>query len=262
MTSWARLTWQAADPAALAADLERRLGASARAHPLLAGAWVLHLGDTDLEVVPWRREAADDEPHPGGRLVFEPVELVSGAGAGGGDASGGGKVDPGGSVAGDRGAGDGTTIRVAPGMRLVGVAWATVELDRAERELDPWLDPAGVPGDGTEPHLGARTRTRPSPGLPARSLVLAEPSSEGRLAASLACDGEGPCALYLEPAEGLEAWLATAARRGVAVSAIRSGPFGPSAIVDGVPSGPHLVVVARGLTSPPSSPLAAGGTIA
>ena len=276
MTSWARLTWQAADPAALAADLERRLGASARAHPLLAGAWVLDLGGTDLEVVPWRREAADDEPHPGGRLVFEPVELVSGGEVGGGVAPGeagggvapgavtsGGSVDPRGPVARDGAAGgDGTAIQVTPGMRLVGVAWATVELDRAERELDPWLDPAGVPGDGTEPHLGARTRTRPSPGLPARSLVLAEPSSEGRLAASLACDGEGPCALYLEPAEGLEAWLATAARRGVAVSAIRSGPFGPSAIVDGVPSGPHLVVVARGLTSPPSSPLAAGGTIA
>ena len=255
MTSWAKLTWQASDPAALAADLERRLGASARAHQLLPGAWVLDLGGTDLELVPWRREAADDEPHPGGRLVFEPVELASG-----GEAHAGG-VGPEGSVAGDGGAGESDAIRATPDIRLVGVAWATVELDRADVELDPWLDPAGVAGDGTEPHLGARTRTRPSPRLPGRFLVLAEPSTEGRVAASLARDGEGPCALYLEPAQGLEEWLTVAARRGVVVSAIRSGPFGPSAILDGVSSGPHLVVVARGLASPPSSPITAGGTI-
>ena len=62
MTAWARLTWQTADPAALAADLEHRLGASAQAHEMLTGVRVLHLGDTDLELVPWRREAADDEP--------------------------------------------------------------------------------------------------------------------------------------------------------------------------------------------------------
>ena len=259
MTSWAKLTWQAADPAALAEDLERRLGASARAHPLLAGAWVLDLGGADLELVPWRREAADDEAHPGGRLVFEPVELASGGEARDGGAAG--EADDGGAAGGEADGG-GAGRGAAPGMRLVGVAWATVELDRADAELDPWLDPAGVSGDGLEPHLGARTRTRPSPGLPGRFLVLAEPTTEGRVAASLARDGEGPCALYLEPAEGLDDWLAAAARRGVAVSAIRSGPFGPSTLLDGVPSGPHLVVVARGPASPPSSPLAAGGTIA
>ena len=69
--------------------------------------------------------------------------------------------------------------RAAPAIRLVGVAWATVELDRAEAELDPWLEPAEVPGDGTDPHLGARTRTRRSRGLPGRVLVLAEPVDRG-----------------------------------------------------------------------------------
>lgn len=232
MTAWARLTWQSADPAALAADLERRLGASARARLVLGGARVVRLGDTDLELVPWRRETQEDEPHAGGRLVFEPVDLVTL----GDDATGDGATS------------DGVTrdaVRAAQGLVLVGVAWATVDLDRAEAELDPWLEPAGAPRDGTEPHLGARTRMRGSPGLPGRALVLAEPVTEGRLAASLARDGEGPCALYVEPLEGLEAWLAAAVRRGVFVSAVQPGPLGPSVLLAGPPSGPHLVVTGR-----------------
>jgi hypothetical protein len=224
VTDWARLTWQAADPAALAADLEHRLGAAAQAHGILAGARVLDLGDTTLELVPWRREAPDDEPHPGGRLVFEPI-------------------DP--SAAMDGVAGGGVAIRATPAINLAGVGWATVDLDRAEAELDPWLGLTEAGGGRGEPHLGARTRTRQSPGLPGRVLVMAEPVTEGRLAASLARDGEGPCALYLEPAEGLEAWLEAAVLRGVGLSAIRSGPLGSSVLLAGVPSGPHLVVVAR-----------------
>jgi hypothetical protein len=239
VTAWARLTWQAADPAALAADLERRLGASARAHALLAGARVLHLGETDLELVSWRREAPGDDPHAGGRLVFEPVDLAAAAG----DASGTGAVR--GHDGGVDADGGGDAIRARPALILLGVAWATVELDRATVELDPWLEPAELPGDGAEPHLGARTRTRGSHGLPGRVLLLAEPVTEGRLAASLARDGEGPCALYLEPAEGLEAWRAAAVRRGVVVSEIRPGPLGPSALLAGAPSGPHLVMVDR-----------------
>jgi hypothetical protein len=257
VTAWARLTWQAADPAALAADLEHRLGMSAEAGGLYGGARVLRLGDTDLDLVPWRREAPDDDPRAGGRLVFEPVELSGGAdpihirprsedGLGGEDGHGGD-------------AGAGVSNAATPAMSLAGVGWATVELDRAEAELDPWLGLAVVPGDVTEPHLGARTRTRRSMGLPGRLVVLAEPVTEGRVAASLARDGEGPCALYLEPADGLEAWLQAAVLRGVPVSAVRSGPLGPSVIIGGVPSGPHLVVVAGpGVASrvPP------GGTIA
>lgn len=103
--------------------------------------------------------------------------------------------------------------------------------------------------------------------------MLAEPVTEGRLAASLARDGEGPCALYLAPFEGLEAWVAAARERGIAVSPVRSGPLGRSVLVTGTPpgsghppvmapdrpSGPHLVVVEE-LTAA-SSPVS-GGTIA
>ena len=252
MTAWARLTWQAADPAALAADLEHRLGMLAEAGGLCTGALVMRLGDTDLDLVPWRREAPDDDPHAGGRLVFEPVELAGvadeAAGDGAGHGAGGGGDADGGEM-----------IRANPPMRLAGVGWATVELDRAEAELDPWLGPAVDREDGTEPHLGARTRTRRSMGLPGHTLVLAEPVTEGRLAASLARDGEGPCALYLEPADGLEAWLRAAVLRGVTVSPVRPGPLGPSVLIAGVPSGPHLVVVAGPEVVPHVAP---GGTIA
>ncbi len=219
----ARLTWQAADPATLGADLERRLGA-----PTVPG----------LEIVPWLRETPTDVPTAAGRLVFEPVEEGS------------------------------TTLPTAAGpLVLVGVAWATVELDRAETELSPWLEPAGdepgdaiEPGGGLDPHLGARVRSRATSDLPGGHLVLAEPATEGRLAASLARDGEGPCAVYVRPVGGLEAWLAAARARGATVSRIGAGPFGRSVLVPGAAiAGPHVIVVEG---SPHSSPAAAAGTIA
>jgi hypothetical protein len=183
------------------------------------GAWRIVLGPADLELVPWRREGPADEPGAAGRLVFEPLE---------GEALG--RVS-------DDGPED-------PSMALAGVVWATVELDRAAVELDQWLDPA-VDGraDDPEPHLGARTRPRGSAGLPGDTLVLAEPSTEGRLAASLARDGEGPCAIYLRPRGGLDAWLGEARRRGVGVSSVRVGPLGRSVLLPGAAAGPHLIVV-------------------
>ena len=233
MTRWARLTWQAADPAARAADLGRRLGATFAAPPALtdtspaAVAWVLPLGTADLEVVPWRRESATDAPLAAGRLVFEPIE------------DGGPDPEP----------------TAAPPLILAGVAWCTVELERAEAELEPWLvpepaaNPAGDQGGGhgsdlVDPHLGSRTRVRGAPGLPGGVLVLSEPVTEGRLAASLARDDEGPCALYLRPAIGLDAWIAAARARRVALSAVRSGPFGRSVLLSGSPAaGPHVLLV-------------------
>jgi hypothetical protein len=246
VTAWARLTWQATDPAALALELATRLGpgATARAEP--GSARVIRLGDGDLDLVPWRRETADDDPRPAGRLVYEPLDHANLAL----EAVGEGVI------------GGAALVLAAPVLRLAGVGWATVELDRAEAELGPWLDPVTVARAATdeipEPHLGARTRIRRSPGLPGEVLILAEPVAEGRLAASLARDGEGPCAMYLEPAEGLTAWRAAAATRGIVTSAVRPGPLGPSVLLAGAPSGPHLIVVDRPRSSSSAAP---GGTI-
>ena len=207
MTVWARLTWQAADPAEHAAELARRLGAD------LAG--------TAFHVVPWQRETASDDPHPGGRLVFEPAT---------GEA--------------------GSVIESSPGdaeqgLRLAAIGWATVELDRAEAELAEWLEAEVPPAkDVAEPLVGARARSRRTDGLPGGTLVLLEPTTEGRLAASLVRDGEGPCTLYLRAPAGLDAWVAAARRRGVTVSAKRKGPLGTGVLVPGPDrAGPHVIVV-------------------
>jgi hypothetical protein len=229
----ARLTWQAGDPAALVAELGRRLGfgTDGAGDRDSMGSLRLALGDQTLDIVPWRREGAHDEPTGDGRLVFEPAW----ADGDGEHPVGGARPDAG-----------------AP-LALAGVAWATVDLDRAADELGPWLLPAaGVgnddagPADLEEPLLGARARPCPTQALPGAVIVLLEPATEGRLAASLARDGEGPCALYLRPAEGLDAWVAAARRRGVAVSRRRVGPLGPAVLVPGAPvAGPHLVIVDR-----------------
>ena len=148
----------------------------------------------------------------------------------------------------------------------MGLGWATVELDRAEGELDPWLGPRPV-GPGTDgsgagapdEHLGAFVRLREGAGLPGAWTVLLEPSTEGRAAASLARDGEGPCALYLCPVVGLDAWQEAAVGRGISASARREGPFGEQVLLAGAAAGPHVIVVAG--RSPVSS-LASAGTIA
>jgi hypothetical protein len=241
MTRWARLTWQAPEPGAFAAALAARLGVESRAG---AGpdTHTLDLGAALLEVRGWIRESPADAPSPGGRLMLEPVP------------------------AGEPAPEDDDPAADRP-LRLAGTGWATVELDRAEDELGMWLgDGAGDTGDGSlppdaaEPHLGALARVRPAGGLPGDSFVLLEPSTEGRLAASLARDSEGPCALYLRPAVGLTAWSAAARRRGVRLSARRAGPLGTEVLLVGGPiAGPHLLVVDARRSSKRN---AATGTIA
>jgi hypothetical protein len=96
--------------------------------------------------------------------------------------------------------------------QVVAIGWATVEAQRAEIELRRAL------GDGLAPFvdapddvlLGARCRSAAA--APPFLLVL-EPSTEGRLAGSLARLGEGPVAVWVsfdpgpvdgasDPAEG------------------------------------------------------------
>jgi hypothetical protein len=75
------------------------------------------------------------------------------------------------------------------------------------------------------------------------AIVLLEPSTEGRLAASLARYGEGPMAVWLEVARlrDAEAML----RRGaVAISAPDHGPLGlERLLLDGPIHGPHRLLV-------------------
>lgn len=120
----------------------------------------------------------------------------------------------------------------------VAVGWATVELDRAARELSHLL----VAGSefstaASSLILGARCRvgSAAAPAAVASGLriVLLEPDTEGRLAAILARSGEGWAATW---------WLRPAA--GDALSTARPGPLGEERLLLGGPAtGRHRLVV-------------------
>ncbi len=90
---------------------------------------------------------------------------------------------------------------------LAGIGWATVDAERAKRELDELLalddeaDEASAHGWVEQPRdggLGARVWLRSAPDVADRPwLVVLEPDTEGRLAASLARHGEGVAAVYV-----------------------------------------------------------------
>jgi hypothetical protein len=92
--------------------------------------------------------------------------------------------------------------------------------------------------------LGARCRIGSDGVAPDLALVLLEPITEGRLAATLARHDEGPAAV----------WVVAATGRGVATDGAvpgrptwpddeQPGPFGPERLLPGVPQGPHRLVV-------------------
>jgi len=138
--------------------------------------------------------------------------------------------------------------RLAPiACRPIALGWATVELDRAAVELGAALDlPAArfVEVDPT-PALGARCRIARGVLPTGMTLVLLEPNTEGRLAASLARHGEGPAAVWLAVGD-LPAALAGLRSAGLATSVERPGPLGAELLLlDGPIDGPHRLVVER-----------------
>jgi hypothetical protein len=137
----------------------------------------------------------------------------------------------------------GTTL---PGARSVAVGWATVELDRAAAELAVEL---GIAAGAFEPAaddvaLGARCRLAPAAvAIPGGrvAVVLLEPSTEGRLAATLARHGEGPTAVWLVPGDrsSLATAIADLRAAGIEVGPPRDGPLGSARLVlDGPTWGP------------------------
>lgn len=137
-------------------------------------------------------------------------------------------------------------------VQSVAVGWATVELDRAEADLRGVAGVQGAPGSQAfEPAvampddelLGARCRLLAA--IPAGPpVVLLEPFTESRLAASLARFGEGPVALYLRiPARALARFRVVAPASGIHCSRPTPGPFGTAVlVVESPPWGPHLLV--------------------
>ena len=136
------------------------------------------------------------------------------------------------------GAGGTDAARTGPERRRVlAVIWATVDSERALANLGSAALP--LPDD---PFLGASVRlVRPANGDP---VAVLEPNTEGRLAATLARNGEGPAGEYVEAPTGLDELGDAAAREGLALSRSAQGPFGRSVLVlSDASAGPHLVLV-------------------
>lgn len=136
------------------------------------------------------------------------------------------------------------TSRVA-GARPVAIGWATVELDRSAVELGRAF---GLRPERFEPAprsvvLGCACRVARGVLHDDQSLVLLEPDTEGRLAASLARLGEGPTVVWLRAEEPTTA-IAALRAAGFLASAERDGPFGPERLIlDGPVHGPHRLLV-------------------
>jgi hypothetical protein len=127
---------------------------------------------------------------------------------------------------------------------------ATVEMERVLRDLG--RDPDEARGAVPDPWLGGAVLAIDTPHGP---LALAEPTTEGRLSATLARHGEGDAGRYLALAEGddLDAFRVRAAAADVPLTRVEVGPFGRSVLVLVRPvTGPHLIVTERrALPSPP-----------
>jgi hypothetical protein len=120
----------------------------------------------------------------------------------------------------------------APGVLAVG--WATVELDRAAAQLAHLLAPGAAFADApSSVVLGARCRIGPATARAGLRIVLLEPETEGRLAATLARSDEG----------WVVTWAATPARGIPGLGATGSGPLGNERLLGGSFTGPHRLFV-------------------
>ncbi|HTK45038.1 MAG TPA: hypothetical protein VL749_06785 [Patescibacteria group bacterium] len=121
-------------------------------------------------------------------------------------------------------------------LPVVGIGWATVELERAARELGTIGTITPAARDETLGAAARRTRlgdrTRPA-------AVLLEPDTEGLLAAALARFGEGVRAVYLGSLDRAD--VDDTPNLGPS----RPGPLGPARLVIGRPPwGPHVLLLA------------------
>ena len=127
---------------------------------------------------------------------------------------------------------------------LVGIGWATVELERAARDLGAELgiDPGAWVPTARDVLLGARAWTAPAPVDAGPAIVLLEPDTEGRLAATLVRFAEGVGAVYLRDPVGDSSALAATPPR-VRASAVAQSALGPARLVLAGPAwGPSVLL--------------------
>lgn len=147
------------------------------------------------------------------------------------------------------------------GLPIAGIGWSTVELERAAGDLDAAFNHAGMPQPAWTPGprddlLGASAWVSrewwPTWGADdPPAIVLLEPDTEGRLAATLAKFGEGVGAIYLAARAGDPPDRIDASRLGRPTP----GPLGSGRIVLARPAwGPNVIVLDRPVAiAPPRS---------
>jgi hypothetical protein len=137
----------------------------------------------------------------------------------------------------------------AEAQGALAVGWATVELERAADELSHLLAPdATFEAARGSVILGARCLVGLAADGPGLRIVLLEPDTEGRLAATLARAGEGWAARWARhEATGTDARSGTGPRLSVA----RPGPLGDERLLLGGPfAGSHRLFT-EAVPSPP-----------
>ena len=102
---------------------------------------------------------------------------------------------------------------------VVARIWRTVDVERTVADLGLSSEPV----DPDELFGGQGVLVRPPDGPP---IVVLEPSTEGRLAATLARHGEGDAGVYVAPPGG----LSEARKAGLTLGRTGRGPFGPEAL--------------------------------
>ena len=128
-----------------------------------------------------------------------------------------------------------------PGAVTLATIWATVDLERTLVGLGIDVDATGtrVMADTL---LGARVVVVPS-GADGSRLAIAEPTTEGRLAAFLARHGEGAAGRYVAVSDDLGQARTRAGASGITVTRVEDGPFGSSMLLlIGPVSGPQLIL--------------------
>jgi hypothetical protein len=126
----------------------------------------------------------------------------------------------------------------AGALPILAEIWATVDLERSVAGLRTATASAGANADpggsdplreADDPLLGARVLVLTTDD--GRQIAVAEPSTEGRLAGTLARHGEGHVGAYLEAPVDLGVVGARAAAAHVPLSRPAFGPFGRSVLV-------------------------------
>jgi hypothetical protein len=131
-------------------------------------------------------------------------------------------------------------------LEVLAVLHATVDLERALVERG--ASPSDAAGSVPDELLGARVVV--VGGGPTR-VAVAEPSTEGRLAATLARHGEGIVGRYVRAPFPLAEVRTRAGAAGVVLSRPTAGPFGDEVVVGSRLGGPQVILVDPGRVPSP-----------